>query len=162
MGHKRNLWSSIRTDTKRPARKRITKSRGYQADEEEETPGTSSSYDAPSRVSSTPLSKTSGETPQEKNVQTPMSIVVQHSVQEVHHYVYGDSQQSLSKEQRPMQTMQQRFKEESQLPLQLKQPAVELEPSMQEIMHLSITTCQHAHSTKQVSITRIYVHHSSN
>ena len=29
MGHKRSLWSLIQTDTKRPARKRITVSRGY-------------------------------------------------------------------------------------------------------------------------------------
>ena len=83
MGHKRSLWSSLQSDTKRPAQKRITKSRGCQADEEEETSGTSSSYDASPLVSSTPLSKTLDVTPQEEIVQTPMSIVVQRLVQKV-------------------------------------------------------------------------------
>ena len=73
MSHKRSLWSSIQSDTKRPAWKRINKWRGYQ---EEETPGTSSSYDAPPLVSWTPLSKTPDETPLEEIVQTPKSIVV--------------------------------------------------------------------------------------
>ena len=47
MGHKRSLLSLIQSDTKHPARKRVSRPHPFQDEYEEETPDTSSSKDAP-------------------------------------------------------------------------------------------------------------------
>ena len=77
MGHKRSLWTSIQSDTKRPARKRFSRPRPFQDEYEEETPGTSSSKDAPPY---TPQSKTNlavPHLPSPATVQLPIIDAVQ-------------------------------------------------------------------------------------
>ena len=53
MGHKRSLWASIQTDTKRPARRKIIKT--SDDNEFEETPGPSSSMHAPPMLQDPPI-----------------------------------------------------------------------------------------------------------
>ena len=53
MGHKRSLWASIQTDTKRPARRKIIKTSDDSMPNE--SPGTSSSTNAPPMLQDPPL-----------------------------------------------------------------------------------------------------------
>ena len=53
MGHKRSLWASIQNDTKHPARRKIIKT--SDDNEFKETPGTSSSMNAPPMLQDPPL-----------------------------------------------------------------------------------------------------------
>ena len=53
MGHKRSLWASIQTDTKRPARRKIIKT--SDDNKFKEIPGTSSSMNAPPMLQDPPL-----------------------------------------------------------------------------------------------------------
>ena len=53
MGHKRSLWASIQTDTKRPARRKIIKTSDDSMPNE--SPGTLSSTNAPPMLQDPPL-----------------------------------------------------------------------------------------------------------
>ena len=108
MGHKRSLWTSLQSDTKRPARKRVSRPRPFQDEYEEEIPGTSSSKDAPPY---TPLSKTNVAVPH-----LPSPAMVQPPIIDAVQVQINDELQSL---------------------VRFDQPPIEeeMQPSMQDVMH---------------------------
>ena len=93
MGHKRSLWASIQTDTKRPARRKIIKT--SDDNEFEETPGTSSSMHAPPMLQDPPL-VTDDIVPALKTAGVPrMTVSVPYTIKE-------EEQQTLQLEHPPM------------------------------------------------------------
>ena len=100
MGHKRSLWASIQTDTKLPARRKIIKTSDYI--EFKETPGTSSSMNAPPMLQDPPLAcdvivpalKTAGIPRMIAPVQYPIKEEEQQTLQLEHPPMALDSQQS--------------------------------------------------------------------
>ena len=100
MGHKRSLWMSIQTDTKRPARRKIIKT--SDDNEFKETPGTSSSMHAPPMLQDPPLVnddivpalKTAGVPRMVAPVQYPIKEEDQQPLQLEHPPMVLDSQQS--------------------------------------------------------------------
>ena len=110
MGHKRSLWASIQTDTKRPARRKIIKT--SDDSEPKETPGTSSSMNAPPMLQDPPL-VINVFIPALKTAGIPrLTAPVQHPI-----------------------------KEEEQQPLQLKHPPMvfDSQQSTQDVLHPSMT-----------------------
>ena len=92
MGHKRSLWASIETDTKRLARRKIIKT--SDDSEPKETPGTSSSMHAPPMLQDPPLAS-NVIVPALKTAGVPGMIVpAQHSIKE-------EEQQPLQLKQSP-------------------------------------------------------------
>ena len=100
MGHKRSLWASIQTDTKRPARRKIIKT--SDDNEFKKTPGTSSSMNAPPMLQDPPLVsdvivpalKTAGVPHIIAPVQYPIKEEGQQPLQLEHPPIVLDSQQS--------------------------------------------------------------------
>ena len=107
MGHKRSLWASIQTDTKRPARRKITKA--SDDNEFKETPGTSSSMQAPPMLQDPPPLVNDDIVPALKTAGVPRMIVA----------------------------VPYTIKEEEQQPLQLEHPpmALDSQQSTQDILH---------------------------
>ena len=100
MGHKRCLWTSIQTDTKRSARRKIIKT--LDDSEPKETPGTSSSMNAPPMLQDPPLPidvlipalKTAGIPRMIAPGQHPIKEEEQQPLQLKHPPIVFDSQQS--------------------------------------------------------------------
>ena len=137
MGHKRSLWASIQTDTKRPARRKIIKT--SDDSEPNETPGTSSSMNAPPLLQDSPLAS---------DVLIPALKTA------------GVSRMTVS--------VQQPIKEEEQQPLQLKHPPMvfEFQQSTQDVEHPPMTELAtpepyRLRTTSQVTIKRFSVCHTS-
>ena len=110
MGHKCSLWASIQTDTKRPARREIIKT--SDDSEPKETPGTSSSMNAPPMLLDPPLAS-DVLVPALKTAGIPRMIG----------------------------PVQYPIKEEEQQPLQLKHPPMVFysQQSTQDVLHPSMT-----------------------
>ena len=110
MGHKRSLRASIQTDTKRPARRKIIKT--SDDSEPDETPGTSSSMNAPPLLQHPPLAidvvtpalKTAGVSRMTVSVQQPIKEEEQQQLQRNHPLMVVDSQQSMQDLMRPPMT----------------------------------------------------------
>ena len=91
MGHKRSLWASIQTDTKRPARRKIIKT--LDNSEPKETPGASTSMNAPPMLQDPPLASdvlvpaltTAGKPRKIAPVQYPTKEEQQQPLQLKHH-----------------------------------------------------------------------------
>ena len=101
MGHKRSLWASIQADTKRPARTKIIKT--SDDSEPNETPGTSSSMNAPPLLQDPPLAidvvisalKTAGVSRMTVPIQQLIKEEEQQQLQLKHPLMVVDSQQSM-------------------------------------------------------------------
>ena len=108
MGHKRSLWASIQTNTKRPARRKIIKT--SDDNEFKETPGTSSSMNAPPMLQDphlvsdviVPALKTAGVPRMIAPVQYPIKEEEHQPLQLEHPPMALDSQQSTQDVEHPV------------------------------------------------------------
>ena len=133
MGHKRSLWASIQTDTKRPARRNIIKI--SDDNEFKETPGTSSSMHAPPMLQDPPLVN-DDIVPALKTAGVPRMIVsVQYPIKE-------EGQQPLQLEHPPMaSTLSSLHKMSCILEWQIWQPLSHIECALHQPNHHQEIQC---------------------